>query len=734
MSGSLAAVPAPILLTSLTSAALLDGQGDLELVRETRGVPVDWGGVYAQSVRLTGPWTVRLADEHGLASLPSLRTGAERVPGGFATRHDWNGLRLDQEVVAIADPPGAVRTLRIRAPPDSGRAFHLVSEFSPFLLPVTVEGIRPVTFHAETTPSGFRVLQRGFGLECRSDRLFDRLYLNRASWRGGSYDGRIDTIGSAHDVALAAGGSWEIHWAIAGGLARSLKGSESAFRSALESPAELGAQVDAADRAWTDSSPELDFPQAPALTGAYRVARAGLRRLYCAPGDDLAGLSAGYPWYSAIWCRDLAWMLPAVLWLGDVDWAVRSIASVFRYQGRTEVPILGGEPGELPMQIAPGPVFLYGTSDTTLYYPELILRVARHGGRAAVPTEWTLPIQRILAWGRARSDAETGLLRHGGEVASISAASAALARIRFGIDAKDTTIWDSTDRRDHAIDIQALWWRTLVSAAEWFGRDDDLGRPAAALADRLRATLGSRYPWPEERYLYDSWRNDAPVARLRPNALRAISAGLVDDATARACVRRAHEEDLTTSWGVRTLSNRDVGYRPDAYHDGQVWPIATAWAADAAIAAGELPIGYEYLDTLAQQLVQGGGAAFECYRGDRAEPFDSCFLLGFSVGPFVNLLFERVWGLEVDANVPALAVRPTFPPEWRSATIRRLRIGGGRAALAWNAGRLSVSWEGGAPLRVTTRSGSAVVEPDRSVVVVAPTAGDGTGVPERPEL
>jgi hypothetical protein len=260
-----------------------------------------------------------------------------------------------------------------------------------------------------------------------------------------------------------------------------------------------------------------------------------------------------------------------------------------------------------------------------------------------------------------------------------------------------------------------------VSAAEWFGRDDDLGRPAAALADRLRATLGSRYPWPEERYLYDSWRNDAPVARLRPNALRAISAGLVDDATARACVRRAHEEDLTTSWGVRTLSNRDVGYRPDAYHDGQVWPIATAWAADAAIAAGELPIGYEYLDTLAQQLVQGGGAAFECY-------------LGFSVGPFVNLLFERVWGLEVDANVPALAVRPTFPPEWRSATIRRLRIGGGRAALAWNAGRLSVSWEGGAPLRVTTRSGSAVVEPDRSVVVVAPTAGDGTGVPERPEL
>ena len=712
----------PVLLTTLSSAVILNDRGDLSAPLETRGATVDWGGVYGQCVRLTGAWQLRLADASGATPLPGSWRAGGPMPGGYRTVHRWNDLDLVHEVVATPDPSGAVRRLTISGPPDGSRDVHVVSEFTPFLLPVTVEGLRPTSFRATTGPDGVRLLQRGFGLEYRSDAMFDRLYLNRASWRGGSAEGPLAVVASGHDVRVPPRGTVALAWQIGGGLARSLRGADAASALALARPEAIGASVEGADRAWRDATPDLRFPGAPQLERAYGLARAGLRRLYCAPGDDLAGLSAGFPWYSAIWCRDVAWMVPAVLWLGDVEWAVRTVESVFRFQGRSEVPILGGQAGELPMQVAPGPIFLYGTSDTTLYYPGLVARIARHGGRALVPTTWSIALQRILDWGRARTDPDTGLLRNGGEVAAISAATAAVARIRFGIEAVDTTIWDSTDRRDHAIDVQALWWEALTALAEWLGPEDDLGRPARGLADRLAGTVRTRYWWPEEGYLYDSWRNDRPVARVRPNALRAVSAGLLPGDAARSVIRRAGAEDLATPWGLRTLSARDPGYRPDAYHDGQVWPIATAWAADAAFAAGLPSVGHAYLDRIAAQLAERPGSAYECYRGDRAEPFDSCFLLGFSVGPFLSVLFERVWGLAVAADGPTLRVRPSFPASWPSASLHGLRIGAGRCDLDWARGRLTVGWEGPAPLRVTTAAGEGTIAPGRSGELAVPGA------------
>jgi glycogen debranching enzyme len=159
-----------------------------------------------------------------------------------------------------------------------------------------------------------------------------------------------------------------------------------------------------------------------------------------------------------------------------------------------------------------------------------------------------------------------------------------------------------------------------------------------------------------------------------------------------------------------------------AYHDGQVWPIATAWAADAALAAGEIDLGLEYLSTIASQLERQDGQANECYRGDREEPFDSCFLLGFSVAPFLTTLFERLWGLRVDMRNSRLTVRPAFPARWRSASIDQLRLGAGRADLDWTPERLRVHWSGPGPLTVDGGGELVTVNPGSpcDVAVVLP--------------
>ena len=710
-------LPAPVLLTSLASAALLDGRGDLELAREMRGATIDCGGVLAQCVRLTGPWRLALRSGEAEGSLPGNLVAGERGAAEWTGRHRWNGFDLVQRVAAVGEIPGVVRSLRCSRAEGPPARLTVTSSFSPFLLPVLVEGIRPRYFHVETAPDELRIRQRGFELSHRSNEPPTRLLLNRGSWVGGRFHGRVDEVGVEYEFEVGPDSPVELRLLIAGGLGRTLEGAgEAAARVLADSDAARGA-VAAADAAWEASTPTLRFPDAPALEHAYRSARASLRRLYAAPDAELTGLVAGFPWYSAIWGRDLAWMLRAVLWMGDFEWARRSIETLLRYRAHSSIPVLGGEAGELPMQVSTGPIFFYGTSDTTLYFPRLMERWCAHSGASGMPDGWREAVGAMVAWGEARSDPATGLLRNGGEAESISAATSSLARVRYGIDSPDTTIWDSTDRRDHAIDVQVLWWEALLAAAELVPDAPDGGTARwGERAERVAATVRSSYVWEREGYLFDSLRGGVPVERVRPNALRAVSAGLLPPERARGIVVRAAREDLSTPWGVRTLSSRDPGYRPEAYHDGEVWTIATAWAADAAFAVGDAELGLRYLSTIAERYVADGGWANECYRGDRPEPFDSCFLLGFSVAPFLTVLFQRLWGISADARTGRLTVRPTFPVAWRSAGLDHLRFGTGFVALDWTPGRLTVDWSG--PGEISVDAGAAPV----SVRAGAPAA------------
>lgn len=189
-------------------------------------------------------------------------------------------------------------------------------------------------------------------------------------------------------------------------------------------------------------------------------------------------------------------------------------------------------------------------------------------------------------------------------------------------------------------------------------------------------------------------------------------------------VRRAARSDLTTGWGIRTLASSDAQYDPATYHDGQVWSIATAWGADAALTVGDPDLGVRYLEILSDRYIAERGFANECYRGDRPEPFNSCFLLGFSVAPFLTTLFERLWGLEVDAQAPSLKIDPRFPAHWKTASMDRLAIGGGMVKIEWTPRNAAVTWSGSKPLVVISSVARIQVAPGSTAPLLLP--GEGT--------
>ncbi len=712
----------PILLSGLAAAALFDGAGEAVCLRETRGGMLDWGGVYGQGVRLTGPWHLRVGLGSNVFTLAATldRLGARR--GRLETRHEMSELTVVQEVAILPGAPAVGRRLTFASRGTAPIEVVVESEFAPYLAPVLVEGIKPYRYGLRRRDPSLEIRSHGFGLRLDSDPKIEGVAVNGAPWDGRELEGEIGAITTSHRLRIAPGQAVDVAWVLAGGLERVIETDPDLGRRALDRRAAWAPAVEQEWRLWIAGTPTLRFPDDPRLEAAYVRARSALRALYTAPDGDLLGLVAGFPWYAALWCRDLAWMLPAVLWLGDDAWFEESLRCVFRYQAGAHLPLLGAEVGELPMQLSPGPIFLYGTSDTTLYYPDLLRRLVDVTGRVGAAVPFLDHVARALAWARAKVAPESGLLRNGGEVLELRDAAAALSTTRYGFDALDTTIWDSTDRRDHAVDVQTLFHSALVAQARLARLTgpaevaDAAEREAAVLADRLAAT----YWWQSEGYLYDSLRSTGgPVARVRPNALRAVAAGLLPPAQARAVVERAARADVTTPWGVRTLSSADTGYDPEAYHDGQVWTIATAWAAEAAFAVGDGARGLAYLGTIADRILDEGGLANECYRGDRPAAFDSCFLLGFSIAPFLTVLFERLWGIRPLAPEGVLTVDPAFPPGWRHAALRALRFAGGRVDLDWTPSGLAVVWSG--PRALTLRSGGReVIVPPGGTATVAP--------------
>ncbi|MCI4345437.1 MAG: hypothetical protein L3K07_01585 [Thermoplasmata archaeon] len=695
----------PVLLTGPRSEGILSGSGEFTWTRECRGARVEWAGVSVDGIRLVAGWKVRFGSPGGIAGLEPafrrLRVHRTKVE----SEHGAGDVRLRQHVYPLLSPPGVARDLEVSVEGSERRPVVVECMLEPFLAPLLLEGVKPYEYSAELLGQRLLVAAAGSAFCLESTPAPTGWTRDGRAWDGVRFRGELRELGASWSLAASESDPARLRLDLWGGLDRNVRRATERRRPSARA-GEAGL-LEAYYEEWEAYTPTLSLPEAPQIEAAYSLARGALRSLYYAPLRGLTGLRAGVPWYSAIWCRDLAWMLPAVLWMGDAAWADRSLRSVFDFQSPVRLPILGAEPGELPMQLSPGPVFLYGTSDTTLYYPGVVRRHLDHTGDARLSRDLRPALRRVGAWLAARQDPSTGWIRNGGEVASMTAATEGLSDVRFGIDSVDTTIWDSADRRDHAIDVQVLGIEALRSLAELEGHggEREAASAAAQAARRLEVELPRAYDWPEERYLADSIRNGAPVRTLRPNALRAVAAGLLPVPHARAVVRRAAEEDLSTPWGVRTLSNRDPRFDPLAYHEGQVWPIATGWAAEAALAAGERELGLGYLELLARTLVAERGYANECYRGDRPEPWNSCFLLGMSFAPFLALLFERLWGIDPELGEGRIHLRPDLPPGWEHASLRGVRLGGGRLDLHREGHRLEAEYSGPSPVTLTGPGG-----------------------------
>jgi glycogen debranching enzyme len=201
--------------------------------------------------------------------------------------------------------------------------------------------------------------------------------------------------------------------------------------------------------------------------------------------------------------------------------------------------------------------------------------------------------------------------------------------------------------------------------------DSDSERKWGIAADKLKLKIDKEYWEPKTAYYYDTIRSDGSKDdSIRPNTLILLITGAVSDSSrAVSILDRVEQEDVTTSWGVRTLSSLDPKYHPSLYHDGAVWPLVTGWAAICEAMHSRSNKSLQYLTSMADRILSENGMFAETYRGDRPEPFNSCILQAWSVAMYVYALRELMLGARINMIEKRIDLTPRIPDSLKSSSV-----------------------------------------------------------------
>lgn len=667
----------PLTLSGKKAYVVCSSNGSLSANWTWMGVRYDNGGLYVPPVRAFGRIVVEISVDDGVRKrLPHFVVESRHENGVLYTRHELAGLEVKRKLLVPFENRGFIMVLQLRTL-DAFRTLYGRRTKKKhktrihFLIDgnITSYGLAAVSqnivskFSAkdncimlQTATQDTGVVYSGvIGVAPRSlkaSKVLTDSYDNDLEL---SYDVDVEH-GETVELALVGTGSFA-------GLDKCVK----EFRqmrddyNRLVSETENGfTQYASSTLSARSSHTKQDVGLARLLT-AFHKAKTCMRYLK-AEYDGLGeGICAGLPRFPNYWARDTGWALRGYLSIGDYRFAAAAIDNFLRRQARTTTK--SATKGELPMIIS-GRAFLhattYGSADSTFLFPYAIREyVVGTGDVDYVKKRWK-SIVDLINYGFLKDIDGDGLIEHG------------FTGVAEKLPIQDSTWMDHIDRRKSANDIQALFFESLVVGSELAAivGDHQNEKKWSDRAVSLREKIDREYWNASAGFYYDTIRKDGSKdPSIRPNALVLLLSGVVKDREkASSVLSRIEEQDMTTPWGIRTLSSSDPKYHPTLYHDGAVWPLVTGWAAVSETKFGRSEQALRYLEMMAERIIHENGMFAETYRGDRPEPFNSCILQAWSVGMYAYAFREMMLGIKIDMVNNTIQLEPHIPESLKDSS------------------------------------------------------------------
>jgi amylo-alpha-1,6-glucosidase len=670
----------PLILSGKKAYIVCSSNGSVSANWTWMGVRYDNGGLYVPPVRAFGRIIVELSIEDQVRKrLPNFVASSRHEKGILSTRHELAGLQVKRKLFVPTERKGFVTILEL-----IDRSIDL-----PKLSPRkrSLKAKRKVRIHfiidGNITSYGLAAISQS-----NSSRFIESencLQVQTAARKGiAHYFGIIgiapkdlkpsrilvDTFDNdlelSYDIEIPAGGTSEIALVASGSFNNSRECLDE-FLTIRDNYKLL--LLDTQHHFDSVSSNTLDIqpnskqnPTIVKIVKAFEKAKTGMEYLK-AEYDELGpGICAGLPRFPNYWARDTGWSLKGYLSLGDYEFVLSVLENFLKHQARrtTKTTIKG----ELPMIIS-GKAFLhnttYGSADSTFLFPWSIREYVYSTGNIGYLKKRWKNIVDLINCGFSKDVDGDGLIEHG------------FTGVAEKLPIQDSTWMDHIDRRKSANDVQALFYESLHIGIDLAKIMDDkfhLKRWEKG-ALNLKQKIESEYWDNKEGFYFDTIRrNGTKDASIRPNALIMLLTGVTDIRShAESVLRRIEKSDITTPWGVRTLSSLDPKYHPSLYHDGAIWPLVTGWAATVETKYGRKEQALYYIESMAERILSENGMFAETYRGDRPEPFNSCILQAWSMAMYVYAVRELFLGMRINLVDNQIIFDPKVPDSIRSDSV-----------------------------------------------------------------
>lgn len=659
----------PVILGGEKGFIVASRGGELSTPWSRYGPTIDFGGFYTPPIRATGPiiptlYTVNEFKRLGDYTYKSIYYGSH-----IETHHKINGFKITSTIYTAREKPIAIINLNIQQPIRNNKSTEINLYIESWGGPLEYDGILPENINIKYKNETLIMRTDEWHTICKSSPPPTKYIIGDVSKDIIEKIKKLPTAAPNKTVPTLF--TWDIH-SIKGNkknitisIASSDKGYKTVKNYAEEGLRKSGEilrrNIEEYEK-YINNTINIETPSEN-INKAFTLAKAALYTLRSRQPEE--GIVAGYPWFARYWSRDAAWIIPALILIGDHEYAKKYIDTFLKYQARDDYEILGGKKGEILMHYGYKTLFYYGAADSTLYYPILIhLYTFATADKAYAKKRWR-NLLNMITWGYRKDIDGDGLIEHILEEP---------AKYFF----IDTTWMDTIYRGIKPIEIQALWAAALDKAAELAELNGkiELSRKWREISSKIKNKIINDYWNPNTEYFYDRITEDGSKDEsIRPNALIALIHLTIPREKALKSLKRLEQPDMLTEWGLRTLSSRDRKYSPEKYHNGMVWPLVTGWLALAEYKYGRIQKGHELIELMARQIIKEGGMYAEVYRGDREKPQYSCILQAWSITLYIQALLEGMLGINLDAINKKIKLSPKLPIEWSKLKINRLKMG-----------------------------------------------------------
>lgn len=411
------------------------------------------------------------------------------------------------------------------------------------------------------------------------------------------------------------------------------------------------------------------------------------------------GLSAGIPWYCAIFGRDsaiTAWQVMPFL----PDLSRECIEVLAAYQGTEENVFKAEHPGKIMHELRMGELARTGQIPHTPYY-----------GTVDATQLWLYVFAQYIDWS---GDIEFARRLWPAVKSALCFIESALdergymSYIRESDKGLENQGWkDSGDSVMYAdgrlcvppialCEVQAYIyaaWLEISRIADLLGYYG-LGRKLRMDADALKERFQRDFWIESERFValaLDAEGNQAQVVSSNPG--HCLFTGILDDDKANAVADRLMSPEVYCGWGIRTLSKSTLAYNPMSYHNGSVWPHDNSIVAEGMRKLGRPHDAHRIMyDLIEVAQFEPDFRLPELFCGFERDgnyrPIEypvSCSPQAWAAGSVLQLL-KTCLHMQADATNSVLRIVEPNLPEWlRSVQLRGLRVGSAILDLGFSA-------------------------------------------------